>query len=99
MKPVGGGILFKLYTPKSRKTVCAIFDRFKDTPGVEMDTAFSGWETELIFPPELLMEVCELAGARKKRRGRPLTEKQREAFREGRQKELSVLQRGKEALL
>ncbi len=64
-------ILFKLYTPKSRKLACAIFDRFKDTPGVELDKEFSGWETELIFPPEILLEVGEMAGARKKRRLSP----------------------------
>jgi hypothetical protein len=92
-------LLLKLYTPKARKIVCAVFERFKDTPGVELDNDFSGWEAELIFPPELLMEVCERAGARKKRRGRSLTNKQREAFWEGRQKGLAVLQKRKEILL
>jgi len=33
-------ILFKLYTPNQRKTVSAIHERFKDTPGVTLDAAF-----------------------------------------------------------
>jgi hypothetical protein len=88
-------ILFKLHTPKQRRTLSAPYERFREVPGVALDTAFADGEAELLFPPELLMEVCEAAGARKKRRGRPLSEKQREAFREGRQKGLAILKTNK----
>jgi hypothetical protein len=40
--------------------------------------------TEVRFPQEVLLQVCELAGARKARKGQSLTPVQREAFEEGR---------------
>ncbi|MFH1595865.1 MAG: hypothetical protein ABIG94_05790 [Pseudomonadota bacterium] len=60
------------YTPSKRKTARKILDSFPDK-GLRLDDHFDGHEAVLYFPPEILREVCEMAGARKKRQGRPLT--------------------------
>lgn len=61
----------KLWTPKGRKTVVKIYEQFKKNKQVILNIEFSGFEAELFFPPKLLVEIGELARARKKRRLSP----------------------------
>jgi hypothetical protein len=76
----GGGFIYLyaeepptlgLYTPLV-KSARSIFEKIKAIPGVRADFHYDG-EAVLYFPPEILPQVPELAGARKKRRGRKLT--------------------------
>lgn len=60
------------YTSNKRKTARKILDAFPDKE-LRLDDHFDGHEAGLYFPPEILKEVCQMAGARKKRQGRPLT--------------------------
>ena len=57
--------LLKLYTDRPRNAR-AIWEAIKGHPGTKGDFGFDG-EAELLFPPELLATVAEMAGARKKR--------------------------------
>lgn len=77
----GGGFIYlesedptpvlKLYTPMV-KSARAIFNKIKHIPGVTADFHYDG-EAMILFPPEVLNQVAELAGARKKRQGRRLS--------------------------
>jgi len=69
------------YTLSKRKTARKILDAFPNH-GLRLDDHFDGHEAVLYFPPEILKEVCEMAGARKKRQGRTLTEEEKERLAE-----------------
>ena len=81
--------LLQWYTSKKRITARKIMDRFRDTPGMHLDDFCDGFEAMLYFPADLLIEVCEMAGARRKRQGQTLTEEQK----------LNLAERGRKALL
>jgi len=74
-------VILQWYTPSKRKTARKILDAFPDK-GLRLDDYFDGHEAVLYFPPEILKEVCEMAGARKKRQGRKLTEEEKERLAE-----------------
>jgi hypothetical protein len=69
------------YTPSRRKTARKILDAFPGS-GLRLDDYYDGHEAVLYFPQEILKEVCEMAGARKKRQGRKLTEEEKEQLAE-----------------
>ena len=60
-------VLLQFYTPSQRPTCRKLTDQFKDTPGVSLDDWFGGYESVLLFPPELFEQVAEAVGARKRR--------------------------------
>ena len=60
-------VLLQFYTPSQRPTCRKLAEQFKDTPGVSLDDWFSGYESVLLFPPELFEQVAETVGARKRR--------------------------------
>ena len=92
-------VLLQFYTPSQRITCRKLAEQFKDTPAVSLDDWFGGYESVLLFPPELFEQVGETVGARKKRQGRPLTDAQRAAFAKGRQMGMAALQHGRNSLL
>jgi len=67
--------ILQLYTPRVGNAK-NIWKQIKDKPGCRADFHLDG-EAVLYFPPALLDVVAELAGARKKRQSKPLTEEQR----------------------
>lgn len=74
-------LVLQWYTPSKRKTARKILDTFSNK-GLHLDDHFDGHEAVLYFPLEILKEVCEMAGARKKRQGRKLTEEEKERLAE-----------------
>ena len=74
-------VVLQWYTPKKRKTASKILDNFPDH-ALRLDDHCDGHEAVLYFPPEILKDVCEMAGARKKRQGRKLTEEEKERLAE-----------------
>lgn len=92
-------VILQFCTPKQRPTCRKLAEQFWDTPGVRLDDYFDGYETVFYFPVELFDQVAEAVGARKKRQGRPLTEVQKAAFAEGRQKGMAALKKGRNSLL
>ncbi len=56
-------------------------DAFPDKQ-LRLDDYYDGHEAVLYFPPEILKAVCAMAGARKKRQGRTLTEGEKEQLAE-----------------
>lgn len=60
-------VILQFYTPSQRPTCRKLTDQFKDTPGVSLDDWFGGYESVLLFPPELFEQVAEAVGARKRR--------------------------------
>lgn len=88
-------VILQFYTPKQRPTCRKLAEQFKDIPGVSLDDRFNGYETVIYFPATLFEQVAEVVGARKKRQGRPLTDAQRAAFAEGRQKGMDALKSGR----
>ncbi|MBU4355466.1 MAG: hypothetical protein KJ822_08955 [Proteobacteria bacterium] len=92
-------VLLQFSTPKQRLTCRKLTEQFKDTVGVSLDDCFDGYEAVLYFPPELFEQVAGAVGARKKRRGRPLTDAQKAAFAEGRKKGMAALKLGRNSLL
>jgi hypothetical protein len=61
--------ILHLYTPRV-KNARIIWEQLKNQPGCRADFHMDG-EAELYFPPELLHQVAEMAGARIKRRLSP----------------------------
>ena len=59
---------FSTNRPMTAEKIWAVI---KDKPGVKADFHFGG-EAILHFPPELVVLVADLAGARKKRQGRAM---------------------------
>lgn len=62
-------LTLQLWTPRPKNSK-AVWEAIKDIPGVRADFAFDG-EAVIYFPLELLQQVAELAGARKRRRLSP----------------------------
>jgi hypothetical protein len=91
-------VIFQFYTPSARKLCRKVLEWFPDK-GLWVDDWFDGWEAVIYFPPEILLEVCQMAGARRRRQGRPLTEDQKAAFDVGRKRGLAALHRGGKSLL
>jgi hypothetical protein len=94
-----GEVILHFYTPTARKKATAAYERFKHLEGVRLDDQHDGWETVLYFPATILMQVAEMVGARRRRKGRPLTEAQKAAFAEGRERGLAALRQGVVSLL
>jgi hypothetical protein len=69
-------VILQWYTPSKRKTARKILEAFPDKE-LRLDDHFDGHEAVLYFRPEILKEVCEMAGARKKRQGENLRKKRK----------------------
>ena len=69
-------ITYQFSTDRPR-TAEKIWTVTKDKPGVRADFHFDS-EAILHFPPELVVLVAEMAGARKKRQGRKMNAEERE---------------------
>jgi hypothetical protein len=91
-------VILQFYTPSARKLCRKVLERFADK-GLWIDDWFDGWEAVIYFPPEILLEVCQMVGARRRKQGRPLTEDQKAAFAVGRKRGLAALHRGGKSLL
>jgi hypothetical protein len=91
-------VILQFYTPSARKLCRKVLERFQDK-GLWIDDGFDGWEAVIYFPPEILLEVCQMVGARRSKQGRPLTEDQKAAFAVGRKRGLAALHRGGKSLL
>lgn len=86
-----------LYTPRVGNAK-NIWKEIGNKPSCRADFHLDG-EVMLYFSPRLLDVVAELAGARRKRQGKPLTEVQKTAFVEGRKKGMTALKKRRDSLL
>jgi hypothetical protein len=91
-------VILQFYTPSARKLCRKVLERFADK-GLWIDDWFDGWEAVIYFHPEILLEVCQMVGARRRKQGRSLTEDQKAAFAVGRKRGLAALHRGGKSLL
>jgi len=92
-------VILEFFTPKQRITCRKLAEKFKDTSGIYLDDRFDGFEIIFRFPLSLFSVIATAVGARKRRQGRPLTEAQRAAFAQGREKGMAALKKGRNSLL